>query len=493
MSQHTATLPPLPEGWVWTTLGEVSNINMGQSPPSETYNTEHIGLPFFQGKADFGALYPSIVKWCSEPLKIAERHDILVSVRAPVGPTNLSPTKICIGRGLAAIRMYNSIPYLYGLYFIRANEDFLQSKATGTTFSSISGQVLNTMPFPLAPLAEQTRIVEALETLFTQLDAGVQALKRSQANLQRYRAAVLKAACEGTLVAQDPNDEPASQLLTRILAERYARWEATEHAKGKMPMPSNYKAPQSPDTSNLPDLPEGWVWASLEQISSKVVDGTHHSPINTIEGDYKYITAKNIKEYGIDLSDVTFVTESIHNSIYSRCNPENGDILYIKDGATTGIATINNLDEPFSLLSSVALIKTSKNINNAFIVYILRSPFIYQRIRNDMAGVAITRITLKILNNVIIPLPPLAEQARIVAEVERRLSVVQALEATLEANLARAERLRQSILKQAFSGQLVPQDPRDEPASLLLEQIQAERAPAPKSLKQRNQTRMDLE
>jgi len=117
----------------------------------------------------------------------------------------------------------------------------------------------------------------------------------------------------------------------------------------------------------------------------KVTDGTHKSPINIQKGDFLYISAKNIKNEGISLDNVTYVTKEIHETIYSRCNPEFGDILYIKDGATTGIATINNLKEQFSMLSSVALIKQPRQIYNKFLLLSLKSPFFYKEIRADMS------------------------------------------------------------------------------------------------------------
>ena len=112
------------------------------------------------------------------------------------------------------------------------------------------------------------------------------------------------------------------------------------------------------------ELPEGWSWARLGTVCSKVTDGTHHSPNNYPIGEYKYVTAKNIKLNGIILEDITYVTAEVHKEIFSRCNPEFGDILYIKDGATSGIATINTLHEEFSMLSSVALLKPAYGIDN---------------------------------------------------------------------------------------------------------------------------------
>ncbi len=143
-------------------LPEVTTIIMGQSPPSISYNTRGEGLPFFQGKADFGDLHPTIRVFCTEPNKIAEVGDILISVRAPVGPTNIAPVKCCIGRGLAAIRNSENLEKLYLLYFLRFYEPKLVENGTGSTFDAISRSDLEAVQIPLPPLDEQKRIAAIL-------------------------------------------------------------------------------------------------------------------------------------------------------------------------------------------------------------------------------------------------------------------------------------------------------------------------------------------
>ena len=135
------------------------------------------------------------------------------------------------------------------------------------------------------------------------------------------------------------------------------------------------------------DLPDGWAWARIASICLKVTDGTHHSPDNFPSGAYKYVTAKNIKLDGVVLDDITYVTAEVHREIFARCNPEFGDILYIKDGATSGIATVNTLCEEFSLLSSVALLKPAQGIDNWYMCYAMQSPYFYSTTRGDMKGV----------------------------------------------------------------------------------------------------------
>ena len=178
-------------------LKDCATIIAGQSPESKYYNTEGIGIPFFQGKADFGELYPTVRVYCSQPTKIAEKDDILLSVRAPVGPTNLSPGRVCIGRGLAAIRPFSDMSLRYLLYYFRFFESQLSAKGTGTTFKAITQATIKNLDVPVPPLPDQEHIVFRIEELFSQLDASVAELKTAKERLKVYRQAVLKEAFEG--------------------------------------------------------------------------------------------------------------------------------------------------------------------------------------------------------------------------------------------------------------------------------------------------------
>ena len=198
-------LPRLKAGWSWVKFGDVCDIVMGQSPPSSTYNTEEIGLPFFQGKAEFTELYPVVRKWCSEPNKIAEPLDILVSVRAPVGSSNIANQKCCIGRGLAALRYPDCNKYIF--YYIRLIETELDELGTGSTFKAISSTTLRNVEIPLPPLPEQKKIVEKIEELFSGLDSGVASLKKAKEQIKLYRQSVLASAFNGKLIGNGKIDK----------------------------------------------------------------------------------------------------------------------------------------------------------------------------------------------------------------------------------------------------------------------------------------------
>ena len=477
------TKQTIPPGWAITTLAGACLVVQGQSPPGETYNTDGIGLPFLQGKAEFGDVYPSPVKWCSAPSKIAETDDVLISIRAPVGPTNLCAVQSCIGRGLAAIRTQGTIPSKFVLYAIRATDEELRAKSTGTTFEAIRGDNLRSHPFPLAPLPEQHRIVAEIEKQFTRLDASVESLKRAQANLKRYRASVLKSACEGSLVrteaelarAEGRDYEPAGVLLERILKERRARWETQPKRRGK------YKEPSAPDTSDLPNLPEGWVWVSLDHAVLSLEGGTAvaatNAPSNRI-----VLRSSAVRHGFIDLEDCRFLSEDSRRALdpyvatgdllFTRLS---GTLDYVGNCAVVGELNGQKVEFPDRIFRG----RCTPNMSPHFIQFCFAERTLRQPLEAKAKSTAgHQRISLSDLRGYSFPLPPLAEQQRIVAEVERRLSVIQQAEATVTASLALADRLRQSILKQAFSGQLIPQDPDDEPASVLLERIRAEREAA---------------
>ena len=329
-------------------------------------------------------------------------------------------------------------------------------------------------PFPFPPLPEQHRIVAEIEKQFTRLDASVAALKRARANLKRYRASVLKAACEGKLVpteaelarAEGRDYEHADRLLERILAERRACWESQEKRPGK------YKEPAAPDTSGLPGLPEGWVWATLPQLGELNRGKSKHRPRNDprlLGGPYPFVQTGDVRHsQGV----VTYHSQTYTDFGLSQSRLWPSGTLCITIAAN--IAETGILSYPACFPDSVVgFVCGDDPVITKFLELFVRTE--QEGLERFAPATAQKNLNLKVLSDLAVPLPPLAEQRRIVAEVERRLSVIQQAEDTVEASMKRAERLRQSILKQAFSGQLVPQDPNDEPPSLLLERIRAQR------------------
>lgn len=350
-------------------------------------------------------------------------------------------------------------------------------------------QWLRTLEVPLAPRAEQQRIVEAIESYFTRLDDVVATLERAQRNLKRYRASVLKAAVEGRLVPTEAevactegrDYEPASALLERILAERRRRWEEAElakmNAKGNLPKDdkwkAKYKEPVAPKAAGLPLLPEGWLWATLTQLFETVTDGDHQPPPQSRDG-VPFLVISNVRAGRVEMEGTRFVTREYYDSLHEARRPRSGDLLYTVTGSY-GIPVRVVDDAPFCVQRHIAILRPSVYSNPDYLYYALQSQPVLDQANRSATGTAQKTVGLGSLREFVVPLPPSDEQSRIVASLEAQFSVADNNEYVVGASAVRSGRVRQSILKWAFEGRLVDQDPTDEPASKLLERILAER------------------
>jgi len=350
------------------------------------------------------------------------------------------------------------------------------------------GQLAN-YPFPLSPLPEQRRIVAEIEKQFTRLDAAEAALRRVEANLKRYRASVLKTACEGKLApteadlaeAEGRDYEDAEQLLERILVERRARWESQEKRRGK------YKEPVPPDTSDFPELPAGWIWSNIGETFEVFVGATpRRSRPDYWGGDISWVSSGEVAFTRIKKTRECTTAEGLKNSSMDLHPPGTVLLGMIGEGKTRGQVSI--LDIPACNSQNSAAIRASQSkLPPEYLFYYLWGQ--YDVTRQIGSGNNQPALNKSRVQEIPFPIPPIAEQRRIIAEVESRLSIIQQAEATVGVCLKRVGRLRQSILKQAFSGHLVPQDPDDEPASILLERIRAERADEEAAAPTRRKTR----
>ncbi len=339
----------------------------------------------------------------------------------------------------------------------------IESRQSGSTRKRISRKNLSTIPMPVPPLPEQHRIVEEIEKQFTRLDAGVAALKSIQTKLKRYRASVLKAACEGKLVPTEAElakkegrtYETGEELLKRILIERKKAFEEQQKKTGKN---KKYVEPKVPDTTDLPELSEGWTWGIIEQISSLITKGS--SPrwqgFEYAEEGIVFIRSENVRWGYLDLSTISRLPYKF-NEKENKSILLNGDVLLNIVGASIGRAAIAGPEiENGNVNQAVAVIRLiEKTILNRYSLIWILSYNAQKQINLRKVDVARANFSLEEIKNLPIPLPSLAEQKLIVDEVERRLSVVEELETLVDANLKRAERLRQAILKKAFEGELV--------------------------------------
>jgi type I restriction enzyme S subunit len=460
---------PLPEGWVWTTIGDITAIN--QRDPALRDQLDELEVTFLPMAAVDeiqGRIAQPQIRRLAEVRKgftSFKEGDVLFAKITPC----MENGKAAIARGLHSgigfgstefhvLRPQDGIIPEWVFYFVRQSAFREDAKAN---FSGTAGQLrvkkdfLETYPVPLAPLYDQYRIVAEIEKQFTRLDAAVAALQRAKANLARYKAAVLKAAVEGRLVAQDPHDEPATVLLERILAERRAQWEAANPKK-------RYVEPKRPEVAGLPELPEGWVWATVESLAAPKKNAISSGPFGSALGTRDYVPSgvpvirgKNIRPLEFEMDEMVYVSEDKAQHLSrSLAYPE--DLLVVAVGQSGQAALV-----PDSLPRSVL----SQNVNKIsfdktlvlpkYVLIAMYNTHTQTQLVEKTTDTARKFLSLTNFRRTLIPYPPLDMQKRIVAEVERCLSVIKATENIISVNLALAERLRQGVLGKAFRGELV--------------------------------------
>jgi restriction endonuclease S subunit len=322
---------------------------------------------------------------------------------------------------------------------------------------------------PIAPINQQHRIVAKIEELFSDLDAGVEALKKAKAQLKLYRQAVLKAAFEGRLTAawreaHKGELEPATTVLEK------------ESVKTKK------KIGPTPDVKELDsELPELWISINLGYCAELITKG--ESPkwqgFDYVKEGIPFIRSENVLWGKVNLSNPVNIPETFHRKL-KRSQLSGGDVLINLVGASIGRCGLLPLSfGEGNINQAVALIRVKNVLLPAYLMYLLNSPKIQKEIHGSKVETARPNISLADLNELVIPLPPIPEQEQIVNEIERYYTLADHVENDMENNIRQGERLRQSILKKAFMGELVPQDPADEPAAVLLERIKRDKAAQP--------------
>lgn len=469
----------LPSGWVECELGEVFLIERGGSPrPIESYITKNEdGINWIKiGDTKNSPKYIFSTKQKIKPegmkkSRFVKEGDFILSNSMSFGKPYIMKTTGCIHDGWVVFRntyQMASEEYLY--YVLSSQEIYIKFArvATGSTVKNLNIDRIKQITVKFPPLNEQNRIVEKIEELFTELDKGVQYLNDLKIQLRKYRQSVLKHAFNGELTkewreANKDQLEPASVLLRKIKEERKAK------------LGSKYKEFPPVDKSNLPELPEGWEWVTTSDICESVRDGTHDTP-KYVESGVPLVTSKNLKHFGIDFSLSKNISIKDHEQISIRSGVDNGDILFAMIG-TIGNPVIINTNIKFSI-KNVALFKKNEDyILPKYLKHWLSSQSLNNiiNLKQLLKGTTQKFIPLEHLRILPVPYCSILEQQKTIEEIEKHLSVADKTEQIINDSLKQADRLRQSILKQAFEGKLVPQDPTDEPASELLKRIKAEK------------------
>ena len=485
----------LPSGWINTTLEAVAIWSSGGTP-SRSMPSFYLGtIPWFK-TGELGGLYitdseekisPEAV--ASSSAKIFPKGSVILAMYgATIGKTSILGIDAATNQACAAGKP-DAVDSLFLYYYLVSQTKGFIDAGKGGAQPNISQGIVRNWPIWVPPAAEQIRIVEKLEELLSDLDAGVAELRAAQKKLGQYRQSLLKAAVEGALTADwrknqiSQKTKPAesgTQLLKRILHQRRTRWEAKQLAKfkeqGKTPAKdweSKYVEPVAPETAGLPELPKGWVWSSLGECFHVAVGATpSRKEPNYWSGGVPWVSSGEVRFNRITATKETISEDGLNNSS-TQINPVGSVLLgMIGEGKTRGQVAI--LDIEAANNQNCAAIRVSEtDIPPEYAYFWLWSR--YDETRRGSSGNNQPALNKSIVESIPFPLPPLDELPQIVQAVSASLLQISDQETAIEYSLKQAAAQRKNILKAAFAGQLVPQDPQDEPASALLARIRAER------------------
>ena len=466
------TQSPLPKGWIWTTLGEVSlDPQYGWTTKAVEDGTLHIlrTTDITSGQIDWRN-----VPYCLDEPPVKEKYllkdgDVVISRAGSVGYSHLIKNPKSAVFASYLIRFRPIINEQFFAYFLKSPPFWqaISEKSVGIALQNVNASKLRQIVIPIAPLPEQHRIVTKIEELFTQLYAGVASLKKVQAQLKRYRQAVLKAAFEGRLTQEWREQhkgeiEPADVLIDKIKQERSKK------------ITKNRDSVIDIDVSSLPQLPEFWSWAKFGELFLVKPGGTPSRSVTEYwGGSIPWVSSGEVANCLISETNESITKIGVENS-NAKLNPVGTVLLaMIGEGKTRGQTAIMTIEAATN--QNVSAIRCPDTpISSKYIFYwFLKN---YNDNRRKGSGGMQQALNARIISEMVFPLPPLSEQPEIILEIERHFSQIDHLDQTITTSLRQAETLRQSILKRAFEGKLVPQDPNDEPASILLERIKAEKA-----------------
>jgi type I restriction enzyme S subunit len=518
----------LPSGWQWTRLVEVAELKGGIQKGKKRKPGDKLRTVPYLRVANVQRGYLDLAEVTEIPATEAE----IEALRLRQGDVlfNEGGDRDKLGRGwvwngelekcihqnhVFRARLVNGCiePKLLSFWGNSAGQKYFFDEGKQTTnLASLNMAKLGALPVPVPPVDEQVRLVAELESYLSRLDDTVATLERVQRNLKRYRASVLKAAVEGRLVPTEAelarkegrDYEPADVLLARILKERKAGWidqeaekarakaeakakkagkpwtKADDKAaldKGRAAATKKYKEPEPPNTSKLSELPEGWCWTTAIAACEQVVD-CHNKTAPYVESGIPLLRTTNIRHGRLVLDPLKFVDEPTYAFWSRRCPPQPDDLLFTRE-APMGEAALVPAGMKVCMGQRMMLLRANpQHLLPRYLLLATQAPYVFEYADRLSVGVGVQHLRVRDVNGLPIPLPPVSEQARIVAEAERHISFQEEVQVDTGRNLVRSQRLRQSILKAAFEGKLVNQDPTDEPAAVLLERIRTERKAA---------------
>jgi type I restriction enzyme S subunit len=402
--------------WQIKKLGEVCEVITGTTPSKKDEENYGSDLPFCKPPH----LWDNEISFTIEEMlsykgakkaRVVPPNTVLVTCIGNLGRTGFLKKEAAFNQQINAILENDKLIGKYIFYQAQSPSfrNQLEKLATGTTVSIVNKKNFETIEIPLPPLETQHAIVSKIEELFSELDKGIAELKTAQQQLKTYRQSVLKSAFEGKLTNENVKDG---------------------------------------------ELPDGWEIIKVIDVALKVTDGEHSTPRRTDNG-YFLLSARNIQNGFLALDNVDYIPEDEYNRIIKRCNPEEGDILISCSGSVGRICRVPKNIE-FGMVRSVALLKLDwEKFSSKYFEFLFQSPYLQKQIEKGKKATAQANLFLGPIKNLDLIIPSLKEQHRIVQEIESRLSVADKMEQSIQESLQKAEALRQSILKKAFSGELV--------------------------------------
>jgi type I restriction enzyme S subunit len=459
-----------PPGWARATIGDLGAWSGGGTPSKSN--------PAFWTDGDIPWVSPKDMK--VPHIADAEDHiteaavlgsatsvvppgSVLAVIRSGIlrrtFPVAVTMAAVALNQDLKALKPAVGINPRYVAWWLRRDEQSILHECSkdGTTVDSIDFPRLLKRTIPLAPSAEQERIVLAIEEQFSRVDAGVVPLESALRRVRAMRNAIRFAAVGGRLVVQDPSDEPAAELIKRA--------RPTGRFRGTSALPAQ-----------LPDLPRGWTWAPMGRLARRVTVG-HVGPMKDryVPEGVPFLRSQNVRADRFEPRGILFIPQEFHEQLRkSRLEP--GDLVVVRSGNVgTACVVPDSLGE--ANCADLVIIQGPEAIDPSYGALYMNS-LAQEWIRAGRVGVALTHFNTRSVAELPVPVPPYREQLRIVEAAQRLMSIADALETALVSAMRRSRQLRSSILATAFSGQLVPQDPQEESASVLLDRVAAERVQA---------------
>ena len=411
----------IPDTWKWVRAGDILYITMGQSPKAESINNSKLGYEFHQGKSNFSEMFLNKSEvYTTADNKVIEAPAIVMSVRAPVGDVNLLNHKIYIGRGLASFQIYTECDLLYIYYYFLTIKRSLERVSTGSTFKAINSDIVNKILVPLPPFDEQKRIVEKIEELLPLVERYEKAWTRLEELNKKFpldmQKAILGQAIQGKLVEQRAEEGTGQELFEAIQEEKQKLIE-----EGKL---KKQKALPEITEEEIPfEIPETWKWVRLGDLA-KVTGGYAFKSNEFTEQGVRVIRISDFNENGFVNSKIVRHT---YDDTLQMFLIEKKNILLCMTGGTVGKSLfVKDVEEPMMTNQRVATIKPLFNLSPEYINYNILS-FIVQKTIVDSKNSTNDNISMDTIKSFLIPLPPLAEQKRIVDKIEELLPLVEKL------------------------------------------------------------------